>query len=103
MKILKTLFGSGTDKARVQELLQQGAVVVDVRTPAEFQGGHVAGSRNIPLQQLEQRLDDILDLEAPVVLCCASGMRSNSATTWLQQQGVTCVNGGSWTDVNALV
>ena len=74
--------------------------IIDVRSPGEFMGGHVAGSINIPLQELPVRLDEIKEMEQPIVLCCASGMRSGNATAFLRQNGVNCENGGSWLDVN---
>ncbi len=75
--------------------------VVDVRTPGEFMGGHVAGSINIPLQEIQERLDEIKALPQPIVLCCASGNRSGQATYFLKQQGINCSNGGSWLEVNS--
>ena len=74
--------------------------IVDVRTPAEFAGGNVAGSINIPLQQIQQRLDEIKSLPQPIMLCCASGNRSGQATVFLRGYGIACENGGSWQDVN---
>jgi phage shock protein E len=75
--------------------------VVDVRTPAEFAGGHVAGSVNIPLQEIPNRLDELRALSRPLVLCCASGNRSGQAEHYLKGQGFEDVhNGGSWLDVN---
>lgn len=74
--------------------------IVDVRTPAEFMGGHVAGSINIPLQEIQKRLAEIKAMQQPIILCCASGNRSGQATAYLQNQGVTCENGGSWMEVN---
>lgn len=74
--------------------------IVDVRTPAEFRGGHVEGSINIPLTEIPNRLSEIKNLIQPIVLCCASGGRSGQATTYLKAQGVLCENGGSWLDVN---
>ncbi len=84
----------------IQELLQNGAKIVDVRTPDEFMGGHVAGSINIPLNEVPQRVAEFEAIEAPIVLCCLSGGRSGQATGFLQAQGVECYNGGSWMDVN---
>ena len=85
----------------VAEILASGkGTVIDVRTPGEFSGGNVAGSINIPLQEVPQRLDEIKQLESPLVLCCASGGRSGMATQMLSQNGVECCNGGSWMDVN---
>jgi phage shock protein E len=74
--------------------------IVDVRSPQEFMGGHVAGSVNIPLQEIVSRMDEIKALKTPLVLCCASGNRSGQARGFLSQHGIECYNGGSWMDVN---
>lgn len=79
---------------------EKQGTIVDVRTPGEFMGGNVAGSINIPLQELPQRLNDLKSLKTPLVLCCASGGRSSMAHNFLAGQGVECCNGGSWLDVN---
>ncbi len=87
----------------IHELIQNNqGTIVDVRTPEEFMGGHVAGSVNIPVQELSFRFDEIKQLQAPLILCCASGGRSGMATQMLQQAGVECYNAGSWLDVNYL-
>ncbi len=74
--------------------------IVDVRTPVEFIGGNVAESINIPLQEIQQRLQEIKSLHQPIILCCASGNRSGQATAFLKSCGIECENGGSWLDVN---
>lgn len=74
--------------------------IVDVRTREEFTGGHVAGSVNIPLQEIPDRMDEIKSMKQPLVLCCASGGRSGQATYYLSQQSIECCNAGSWLDVN---
>lgn len=79
---------------------EKKGTIVDVRTPAEFSGGNVAGSINIPLQEIPQRIEELKRLENPLVLCCASGGRSGQAHNYLAQQGIECYNGGSWLDVN---
>ena len=76
------------------------ATIVDVRTPGEYMGGHVAGSINIPLQEIQDRLEEVKALPQPIILCCASGNRSGQATSFLKSHGVECSNGGSWLDVN---
>jgi len=78
---------------------KQGTIV-DVRTPGEFMSGNAAGSINIPLQEIHQRMDELKSLKQPLVLCCASGGRSGQATHYLLQQGIECCNGGSWLEVN---
>ena len=79
---------------------EKKCTIVDVRSPAEFAGGNVAGSVNIPLQQIPERLDELKKMAGPLVLCCASGNRSGQAQQYLTQQGIECYNGGSWFDVN---
>lgn len=83
----------------VQMLKEPGTTIVDVRTPGEFSGGHVAGSINIPLNEIPHRISEFKQMKQ-VVLCCASGARSMSASMLLQQHGVICADGGPWTTVN---
>lgn len=80
--------------------MKNNIAVIDVRSRAEFAGGHVAGSINIPLQEIGERIGEIRSMNKKIVLCCASGARSNSATDYLRSQGIECENGGSWMDVN---
>jgi len=87
----------------IEESIAKGEfTVVDVRTPGEFMGGHVAGSINIPLNEVVDRLDELKALKQPLVLCCASGGRSGQAEYYLSGQGIACVNGGSWYAVNSM-
>jgi phage shock protein E len=93
--ILKKLFGANAP-VDFRELMKDGAQIVDVRTKAEYQGGHIKGSINIPLQNLQTGLSK-LKKDKPVITCCASGMRSASAKSILKSQGFTEVhNGGPW-------
>lgn len=82
-------------------LKSENTVIVDVRTPAEYMGGHVAGSINVPLNEVPQRISEFKKMDN-IVLCCASGGRSGQATMFLKQQGIECSNGGSWLVVNNL-
>jgi rhodanese-related sulfurtransferase len=78
--------------------------IIDVRTPAEFMGGHVANSENIPLNEIPNRVSELKSENRPIVLCCASGNRSGQATGFLVANGLENVfNGGSWLEVNSLV
>lgn len=79
---------------------EKQGTIVDVRTAEEFRGGNAKGSINIPLQEIEKRIDELKALKQPLVLCCASGGRSGNATQFLSKQGIECYNGGSWLDVN---
>jgi rhodanese-related sulfurtransferase len=81
-------------------IAENQGTIVDVRTYAEFMGGHVADSINIPLNEIPERLEEVKKLKAPLVLCCASGGRSGQAHQYLSQFGIECYNGGSWLEVN---
>ncbi|MFV8344065.1 rhodanese-like domain-containing protein [Flavobacterium sp. XS2P39] len=73
--------------------------IVDVRSHGEFMGGHVAGSINIPLNEIPQRIEELRTLKEPLILCCASGNRSGQALLLLTEHGIESY-GGSWLDVN---
>lgn len=88
------MFGLGPS-ADLKQLVQAGAIIVDVRTKGEFSGGHIKGSVNIPLQSLESNLGK-LKKEKVIITCCASGMRSGSAKSLLKAKGYTVHNGGGW-------
>lgn len=98
---LKGFFGM-QPKADLGALLQEGAIVVDVRTKAEYVRGHVKGSINLPLDQLNKGLSK-LDKNKPVITCCASGMRSGVAKGMLEKEGFRVHNGGSWYSVANLL
>lgn len=83
--------------------MKNSKTVIDVRTPAEFMGGNVAGSINIPLHEIQRRVNEIKQIRQPIVLCCASGNRSGQATAFLRSNGIDCENGGSWSDVNYML
>lgn len=91
------MFGLGGPKVDLAQLWFDGAVIVDVRTKGEYQGGHIKGSVNIPLDQLGGNLVKLKDKTKPIITCCASGMRSASAKSFLKSKGYTQVhNGGGW-------
>jgi rhodanese-related sulfurtransferase len=83
-------------------LVNDGAFLVDVRSPGEFADGNVKGSVNIPLDQVQNQLAKFKDKES-IVVFCRSGNRSSQAKSILEQNGFTNVtNGGTWQDVNAV-
>jgi len=85
----------------IQELVKTNeCTVVDVRSPEEFQGGHVSESINIPLQDIPNNLEKLKAIKKPLILCCASGNRSGQAQRFLIAEGIECYNGGSLLDVN---
>jgi len=72
----------------VQLINRRDAVVIDVRDPAEYGTGHIAGARNIPQAQLESRLKELEKVKSkPLIVACATGNRSRAASALLQKQG----------------
>ena len=86
-------------KNKINEYLNQNALVVDVRSPDEFRTGHCAGSINIPLNVLEARMPE-LDKKRKLIVCCASGGRSAMALSILMNNGfIDIINAGAWSNL----
>ena len=68
------------------------AILLDVRTPEEYRGGHVPGSKNLPLQQIEKITAIAEKKETPLFVYCQSGARSRQAVSLLQRMGYENVN-----------
>ena len=102
MGLFSNLFGGGAT-ANLQSIIDDGAFLVDVRTPGEFAEGHVKGSVNIPLDIVPTELAKFKN-KKNIVVFCRSGNRSGQAKTILEQNGISNVmNGGSWEEVNQFV
>jgi rhodanese-related sulfurtransferase len=102
MNIFQKLF-SETPKVDLKSMVEEGAYLVDVRTPAEFAEGHVNGSVNIPLDNVVSELPKFKN-KKNIIVFCRSGNRSGQAKSILEQNGITgVVNGGTWQDVNQFV
>lgn len=96
--IFKKLFSSNS--VDLAQLIKDGAVIIDVRSKAEFATGHVNGSINIPLEQISLNADK-LKKHNHIITCCRSGNRSGMAKRTLESMGFKNVtNGGSWQNVN---
>ncbi|MEY3188623.1 MAG: hypothetical protein RIT41_1158 [Bacteroidota bacterium] len=89
----KKLFGPGTD---YKLLVQNGAVIIDVRSPQEFDNGHIKGSKNIPVNIIQRELNTIKKMGKPIITVCQSGARSGMAKGILKRAGIEVYNGGSW-------
>lgn len=98
LTLLKNLLGIGP-KVDLNELMASGALVVDVRTPAEYKDGHIKGSINLPLQTLGNNMNK-LKKDQVIITCCRSGSRSGMAKRMLKANGFEQVhNGGPWTNL----
>lgn len=97
MGILNALFGQSTNL--LSEYIEKDSLLLDVRTESEFSNGHIASAINIPLPELNYRVDEIKKAKKSVIVYCASGMRSASATRFLRQNGIDALNGGGMAKV----
>ena len=77
--------------SEAKALIEQGAQLVDVRTPQEYKQHALPGSVNIPLPVIQQALKQ-LDRETPVLLYCGSGQRSGTAKNVLEACGFSRVH-----------
>lgn len=101
-EIFKRLFAP-KDNQDLIEALQQGAFLVDVRTPIEFSFGSVSGATNIPLDKLLNSLP-MFKNKKKIVVFCRSGSRSSKAKKMLEDNGFQgVINGGSWQNVNQII
>lgn len=102
MGFFSALFGK-TDNVALTEAVNNGAFLVDVRTPAEFSTGSVKGAVNIPLDKVQSQLTKFKD-KKNIVVFCRSGNRSSQAKSILEQNGFqNVINGGTWENVNQVV
>jgi rhodanese-related sulfurtransferase len=86
--LLKGAGGGLTAQGAVQLINREKAVVIDVCEANEFAAGHVGGAKNIPLNQLEEKLTAAVKNKAlPVILVCQSGARSNRAVAIAKKLG----------------
>lgn len=102
MNLFQKLFGSAP-AVDLKSMIDEGAFLVDVRTPGEFNSGHVKGSVNIPLDSVTQQLAKFKG-KKNIIVFCRSGNRSGQAKSILEQHGFTnVVNGGAWDNVSQYV
>jgi phage shock protein E len=93
---IKNLF---KPKANFKKLVNEGAVIVDVRTKGEYQAGHIEGSKNIPLDGVKTQVQQLKKSGKPVITVCRSGNRSAMAKSILSSAGIEVYNGGAWTSL----
>lgn len=82
------------------KLVNEGAFLVDVRSPSEFAGGSAKGAVNIPLDQVTQKMDKFKNKDH-IVVFCRSGNRSGQAQSILEQNGFNNVTNGGTVDTVA--
>ena len=94
MGFLDFIFGA--KKRQVKSFLDNGALILDVRTDKEYNNGHIVDSLHIPLSELHQNVDKLKAYNKPFVVCCQSGIRSAKAAKFLNLNNIEATNGGGW-------
>ncbi len=93
--------GGGNDTNAIQEYLEKGAVILDVRTPAEWAEGHTKGAKLITLNDVPNSVNKIKAWNKPVIVVCRSGGRAGSALSYLSNASIDAINGGAWQNADS--
>lgn len=99
MGFISKLLGFGKDIEKAKKALENGAMVIDVRSVAEFKQGHISDAMNIPLDNIPDNIQKIKEYNKPVVVCCASGGRSSTAAFLLSKYDIEVYDAGSWNNL----
>ncbi len=97
LAFLQKIFGG--NPVNYKELVSNGAVIVDVRSIGEFKSGHIPGSKNYPVENIRNKVNELKKLNKPVITVCRSGARSGMAKGILKSAGIEVYNGGPWTSL----
>jgi rhodanese-related sulfurtransferase len=90
-----SFFGFG--KNNLKDALRHGAIIIDVRSAAEFDRGKIPGSINIPVDRIDISSKRILEMDKPIIFCCNSGDRSRKAIQMMKERGLKeAFYGGDW-------
>ena len=89
------------NKKDYKDLLDQGAIIIDVRTESEYKSGHIKNSINVPLKDLTYRINEF-DKKDNIVTVCAAEIRAESAKKFFESRGYNVANGGRWTNFKDL-
>lgn len=87
----------GLGSGKIKNAIRKGAIIIDVRTATEYDSGHIPDAFHIPVDRIKANAARLKESKLPIVLCCNSGDRSNTALQLLKAKGVKEVyNGGNW-------
>ena len=93
----------GLGNGRIKETLRRGAIIIDIRTAAEFDRGKLGDSINIPIDRININLKRIVQMNAPIIICSNSDSENERVIDVLKANGVKEIyNGGSWTKLSRM-
>ncbi|MAY84388.1 MAG: sulfurtransferase [Flavobacteriales bacterium] len=98
LDMIKNAMGLGST-VDYTEMKKRNALILDVRSRAEFQSGHFKDAKNIPLDELSNHIASLKKEERPIITCCMSGARSGAAARQLEAEGIEAHNGGNWSQL----
>ena len=101
MGIFEFLFGNQQKKRA--DYLKKGAVILGVRTDREYQSGAIKGAKHIPLDTLRNHVNELKNLNKPIIVYCASGVRSAKATKFLNLNNIDAINGGGINSLKSII
>ena len=101
MGLVDFLFGG--KKRRITAFLKNDAVIVDVRTQKEREKGFIENSMHVPLDQLKDTVEELRQMNKPIIVCCESGIRSEKAAHYLRLHNLEAINGGGWKSLKKLL
>jgi len=94
----------GIGNGKLKEALRRGAVIIDIRTAAEFDRGKVHDSINIPIDRININLKRIVQMNKPIIICSNSDSENERVIDVLKANGVKEIyNGGTWTKIWRMV
>ena len=97
------MFSQKNETNEVKEYLENGAIILDVRTKEEWEDAHGKKAKHIVLTTLPLNLEEIKSWDKPIIAVCKSGGRSSQAMQFLASNGVDVINGGPWQNVDQYV
>lgn len=94
---MKKLLGFGPS-INYRQLVREGAIILDVRTPAEYSAGHIQDAINIPVEKLRENMHNLINKQGIIIACCTNGAKSWYAKNLLDSTGYQhVIDAGSWT------
>lgn len=87
------------NKPNARDYLKKDAIIIDVRTPQEYASGHIEGAVNIPVNNIETKINELKEMGKPIITYCAAGVRSARAARALKANGFDVYDGGGMKDL----